>query len=365
MSWLAPVAYNEGGLLLFGALGAGWMLTSLRDSAKPQAAGVGGAFAGLACGVKLTAVPVVVIALPVALLVAKWSSRNLKQSIVFLVLSCVVFSPWLIRNLVWAHNPVFPEGMSVFGKAHFSDDQAERWTRAHSPTEQQRAIGARFAAFGSQVVADPGYAWILVPLVIVAAVIGWRRVEVRVLALLILFHAVFWIFFTHLQGRFFILLVPWGAMLIAIAFESKWRAISLASAVAIACIGAFVVMRKISESEKRFNYFGLTDFTPLTPLRDEKPGADNQVVLIGDGSAFFYQIPAKQLHYRTVFDVNVKPGESVIDAWREGAPSGPETIDVINPSELIRFSKTYWKIPAPPADVIAHEQPYIVRHSIP
>lgn len=362
MSWLAPVAYNEGGVILFSALAVGWMLRALKDPAKPQAACVAGALAGFACGVKLTAVPVVIIALPVALLVAKWSMRSLRQSIIFVIMSIVVFSPWLIRNVAWAHNPVFPEGMSVFGKTHFSDDQAERWTRAHSPTEAQRSLPARFAAFGSQIIADPSYTWVFLPLVMAASIIGWRRVEVRILALLIFFHAIFWIFFTHLQGRFFILLVPWGAMLIAIALEEKWRIVSVASGVVIACIGAIVVIQKIDESENRFNFFGLTDFTPLTPLRDEKPTPDQQVVLIGEGSAFFYQLPAKQLHYRTVFDVNVKAGESVIDAWREGAPSGPGTIDVINPSELIRFSKTYWKIPAPPPEVAAHEQPYLVRH---
>ncbi len=362
MSWLAPVAYNEGGVVMFGALAVGWMLTSIRIPTKLQTAGIAGVFAGLACGVKLTAVPVVAIALPAALLAAKWSMRNLRQSIMFVILAVVVFSPWLIRNVAWAHNPVFPEGMSVFGTAHFSDDQAERWTRAHSPTEAQRSIGARFSAFGSQVAADPSYGWVLLPLVIVASIIGWVRVEVRILALLILFHAVFWIFFTHLQGRFFILLVPWGAMLVGIAFESKWRIVSSLSGVVIACIGGSVVIQKIDELQNRFNYFGLTDFTLLTPLRDEKPTPDEHVVLIGDGSAFSYQLPAKQLHYRTVFDVNVKPGESVIDAWRDGAPSGPGTIDVINPSELIRFSKTYWKIPAPPPEVAAHEQPYVVRH---
>jgi hypothetical protein len=362
MSLLAPVAYNEGGLLLFGTLAAGWMLKALRDRAKPQAAGVAGVFAGFACGVKLTAVPVVAIALPVVLLLVKWSGRNLRQAIVFATASVVLFSPWLIRNFAWAHNPVFPEGVSVFGKAHFSDDQVERWKRAHSPTEQQQGIGTRVAAFGSQVVVDPAYAWLLLPLTIMAAVIGWRSGEVRLLALLILFHAIFWIGFTHLQGRFFVLLIPWGAMLIAIACAPKFRMISLGGGLVIACIGAVVLIQKINMAEKRFNYFGLTDFTGLTPLGEQKPGPGEPVVLIGDANAFFYQIPASQLHYRTVFDVNVKDGQSIIDAWRGDAPSGSGTIDIINPSELLRFSKTYWKIPAPPPDVMAHEQPYVVQH---
>jgi hypothetical protein len=362
MSWLAPVAYNEGALVLFGALAAGWMLKAMRDSAGSQAALIAGVFAGLACGVKLTAIPVVAIALPVALLAAKWSGQNLRRGIVFSAIAIMVCSPWLIRNVAWAHNPVFPEGMSLFGQAHFSDDQAERWTRAHSPTEQQRGIGARLAAFYSQIIADSSYAWLLFPMSIAAAVIGWRRPEIRLLALLIFLHALFWIFFTHLQGRFFVLLVPWGAMLTAIALAPKLRAIAMAGALIIACIGGVVVVQKVVASGNRFNYFGLTDLAPLTPLAEQKPSPDDQVVLIGDGSAFFYQMPATQLHYRTVFDVNAQANESIVDAWRAGAPGHAGTIDVINPNELLRFSKTYWKIPAPPADVAAHDRPYLVRH---
>jgi len=156
--------------------------------------------------------------------------------------------------------------------------------------------------------------------------------------------------------------VPWGAMLIGTALAPKLRVVSVFAAAFIVCVGGAVVIQKIMATQNRFGYFGLTELSPLTPLADQKPGPDDHVVLIGDGSAFFYQMPAKQLHYRTVFDVNAKENESIVDAWSAGAPSGPGTIDVINPSELLRFSKTYWKIPAPPPDVAAHERPYIVRH---
>jgi hypothetical protein len=364
MSWLAPVAYNEGGLILFGALAVGWMLKAMRGDAKPQAAIVAGAFAGLACGVKLTAVPVVVIATIASVLIARWSVRNVRQAVLFGVMSVVLFSPWMIRNFAWARNPVFPEGMSLFGRGYFSDDQAERWKRAHSPTEAQQSIGARMEAFGQQIVFDKGYAYLLLPMIIAGAVIGSRRVEVRVLTILLVLHAIFWLGFTHLQGRFFVLLIPWGAMLIALSVQqiARWRTIATVLALVIAAIGLVTVIQKIADMPMRFNYFGQQDLSALTPLADQKPGPEDQLVLIGEGRAFFYQVPSKQLHYRTVFDVNVKPGESIIDAWRAGAPSGPNTVDIINPSELERFSRTYWKIPPPPPDVAAHERSYVVRH---
>ncbi|HTL30410.1 MAG TPA: glycosyltransferase family 39 protein, partial [Tepidisphaeraceae bacterium] len=364
MSWLAPVAYNEGGLILFGTLGVGWVLVAMREDAKSRAAVFAGVFAGLACGVKLTAVPVVVIATPIALLAARWSGRNLRRAILFVAFACVVFSPWLIRNIAWTGNPAFPEGMSIFGRGHFSEDQVERWSRAHSPTEQQRSIGARVTAFVDQIVTDSSYAWLLLPMAIAAAVLAWRRAECRTLAILIGLHALFWIAFTHLQGRFFVLLVPWGAILIALSLANlpSIRISAVGLSVAMAVIGLSVVITKVTAVQVRFNFFGQSDLSALTPLADEKPGPGTQVVLIGDAQAFFYQMPMKQLHYRTVFDVNARPDESVIDAWRAGAPSGPNTIDVINPSELLRFSRTYWKIPAPSPEIAAHERPFVVRH---
>ena len=264
MSLLAPVAYNEGGLILFGTLAAGWMLLSMRDDARPIAAIVAGGFAGFACGVKLTAVPVIVLAVPVAVLAAKWSMRNLRQAILFVVVAGAVFSPWLVRNVAWAGNPVFPEGMSLFGRAHFSETQQERWTRDHAPTAEQRPVPARLAAFNSQIVADKGYAWILLPMAVLAAVIGWRRVEIRVLVILIVLHALFWIGLTHLQGRFFVLFIPWGAIAIAIAFSKPgaWRVGVVVASLVMAGIGLQVITSKIAASQIRFSFFGETDLRP-------------------------------------------------------------------------------------------------------
>ena len=50
----------------------------------------------------------------------------------------------------------------------------------------------------------------------------------------------------------------------------------------------------------------------------------------------------------TVFDVDVRDSESIIDAWR-GESNGSWYI-VIDPIELDRFSKTYFGIPPLPPD---------------
>jgi len=42
---------------------------------------------------------------------------------------------------------------------------------------------------------------------------------------------------------------------------------------------------------------------------------DATLVLVGDARAFAYDRPMSRLRYRTVFDVNQREGQSIIDAW--------------------------------------------------
>ena len=72
--------------------------------------------------------------------------------------------------------------------------------------------------------------------------------------------------------------------------------------------------------------------------RESKP-----IVLIGDARAFLYPIPTSRLHYRTVFDVDVKPGQSILEAWADGFAA--DAVRIIDDNELARFARTYYGIP--------------------
>src|SRR5450432_2966589 len=116
---LAGVAYVESALMLYTALAVIWALR--RNS-------IAGVMAGFACGVKIIAVPMLLLAIPIAMLI---SFRKVFLScIIFVVVGTLVFSPWLIRNVVWARNPIFPLAMKTIGQSHFSDEQVERFERA-------------------------------------------------------------------------------------------------------------------------------------------------------------------------------------------------------------------------------------------
>jgi hypothetical protein len=108
----------------------------------------------------------------------------------------------------------------------------------------------------------------------------------------------------------------------------------------------------------------LIGYEDLSAVAVPQPFADviakgGPVALIGDARAFEYTIPMSRLHYRTVFDVDAKPGESVIDAWAAGAP--PDATRLVDPNELRRFNRTYFGIPELPAELREASEPVVLQ----
>jgi hypothetical protein len=331
---LASVAYDEGGLLLFGALSIGWTMIAMRSPQKLKLMALAGIFAGLACGVKLTAAPMLLVAIPIAMM-----RRDMMKSIgVFLIAGIIAFSPWLIRNFVWTGNPIFPEAMSIFGRGHFSEVQVQRWNIAHAPREDQRGIFGRMRAFGAQVVIDWRYGFYLSPIGLVAGALSRKRQEMRFLVFLLILQFIVWIGFTHLQGRFFVLAIPIAAMLIGQVDDLRLQLVTIGGAITSAIIGIVMLAPRISNVAGAIGSENVQSILPqvVTDALD----SGRPIALAGDAKAFWYQIPMSRLTYRTVFDVDVQPGESLIDAWTRGVPE--HAIVVVDPNELSRLSRTYY-----------------------
>ncbi|HEY7120445.1 MAG TPA: hypothetical protein VH475_27925, partial [Tepidisphaeraceae bacterium] len=145
---LGSVAYAEGGLALYTGLAAAWMLRAVgRGETRGRAMLVAGAMVGFACGVKYTAVPMVLLALGITAVVVALATRRLREwwkgLLVYSVVAVAVASPWYVRNAVWTRNPVFPLAMNTLGRAHFDEVQVERFRIAHSPPPAERPLGAR------------------------------------------------------------------------------------------------------------------------------------------------------------------------------------------------------------------------------
>jgi hypothetical protein len=352
MLLLGGVAYNEGGLLLFATLAA---IAAMRAQAggSVRLAILAGLFAGFACGAKLTAVPTVLLAIPVAMVVAETFAprragerpraigRSLGLAAALVVAGLLAFSPWLARNAAWTGNPVFPERMEWLGRAHFDDAQVERWRVAHGPRDDQRSIGAKLSALVQHTTLDWRGGFVLGPLLLAAVALGLvaRTRESILLATLLAMLVVFWLAFTHLQGRFLVIAIPLATLSLG-----SLPLVASRVAIAVALVAAVVTITRAGpELATATAALGLDDLTPLARmslgderLADRVFAGTAPVVLVGDAKAFLYPIPMTRLGYRTVFDV---PG----DRWLGDVPA--DAIVIRDPAELSRLKSTYRRLP--------------------
>ena len=350
LTLLAPVAYNEGGLLLFGTLAIGWAwraVHSLEDRGRVMA--LAGVMAGFACGVKLTAVPMLLAAIPIGFIFASLMRRErkwIKPVCVFVLAGLVVFSPWLIRNFIWTHNPVFPEAMSIFGRAHFTPEQVDRWRLAYVPPSGERSLDARLHASWKQIFADWRYGFVLIPAGLFVIVRGAKWRDTAFAASLLFLWLCFWLFFTHLQSRFFVLAIPVLAMLVARIQTPILRWSAVCGVLFQAATG---LLNLHAEIGNRLEYCLPMDSYPTPSDASKAIDAGRDLYLIGEAKAFAYEMPMSRLRYRTVFDVDLH-GRDPVDAWFDGWPRKEGTTILIDYPELHRFARTYLGMTPPASD---------------
>ena len=374
--WLAQlgaIAYDEGGFLLFGTLAIGWTARALRDTERrlPRLI-LAGVMAGFACGSKLTAVPELLVAIPVVSLIVLWLRRDVARAavatstvapagtrprwilapVLFGIAGLLAFAPWLVRTWAWSGNPVFPELPSLLGRGDFSDVQIERWRHAHAAPPRQQSLAGRLAASGPAILWSWQFGFFLVPLGLASIALNWRDPDIWFLGGLLLCVWCFWTGFTHLQSRFFILAVPICALLIA---RLPWYgaiAIALQAGVGFVLLnGAFLHFAEPFPPEAYGALIGAEDLSWLTPDAAKAVPPDATLTLVGDAKAFLYQRPMSRLKYRTIFDADTSNGRGVLDAFAEPPTPDQRQWLLIDPDELRRFEKTYQPFPPLPPEI--------------
>ena len=373
MVMLGSVAYTESALALYTALTTAWILHAYKGMSESEFAPLrgmilAGIMAGLACGVKYTAVPMVVIAFVGAVAIVSLIGRDLRRMwkplVVFSVVAAAVMSPWLIRNVVWTRNPVFPLAMSTLGRGHFDAVQVERFRIAHSPPPDQSSLPARVTRAARVIFADWQYGYVLWPLTLGALFIAWRRREARLIAVYLLIVLFIWIAFTHLLARFYVLAIPVAAMSVGLVRWKDWAATVGVGALIASVIGIALVNTPLEGfcSKARMGLFGLDDLSWMVPPElTEMDRSDVQVSLMGDAEGFLYRIPSSRLHYRTVFDL---PGDAtdIYHAWLGVGREDVKGLVVINPMEVERLSKTYFHVPGLPYDFSGpRDRPFVIK----
>lgn len=244
--YFSGLAFVENGMLFYGMLSLAWAMrvgasTACADEQTAAASSSGrsarersvtlsacalsGLLAGLSCGCKYTALPLIAMPTGCAMFIAHRgkATARLAGAGVFVVTAMTMMIPWLVRNIVTTGNPVFPLANHVF-RAYppgWDEDSQKRWDAGHAPAPEERAWASRLRTAAQTVLADPYQRlpvcfWLLAAVALASA---RRKVPTRPLAWMLILQVVVWLTATHLYARFAVVFMIPLAGLSAVALS--------------------------------------------------------------------------------------------------------------------------------------------------
>ncbi len=377
---VGSLAYNE---LAVTALSAPLLLVATDDKLAPWRRG---ALAGLLLGAASSVKPPAFFLLgaPVAVLV--FASLPPRRWLAFVAAGCAaglaVMLPWLLRNWLVCGNPVFPFAHTMFGLAHWSEDQYLRYRTAHVETA---SLADRVAMMFVRPEASDQHRGLLhpqwalfFPAVLAGGLAAWLSPATRTLAvrlgLGLLAALTLWLTLTHIQSRFLLpLLVP-GAALAALGLASvasRAPGIARALCVILGFTQAAALLQVFStqnggdpgadllhmpgdrsgetmratidkaSSGERLVYF-TQDASPLEFINLALPQG-SVVYLLGEARPLYFTTPVL---YNTVWDrwplleaMNKNPGDSATQAgvWLQSLRARGATHVLLTVSEVARY----------------------------
>ncbi len=137
LGWLAMVELAE---VFYLALAVLWLRQWMREPSRGTAwcigLAVGGACAAKYLSIGFVAAPVLAVMCGASALRGRRADAqpSLKHAAGAAVIALLMLSPWLVRNAVYVHNPVFPLATQVFGPGpHWGPQNQQRWQDGHGP----------------------------------------------------------------------------------------------------------------------------------------------------------------------------------------------------------------------------------------
>ena len=278
-----------------------------------------GIFTGAACGAKYTSLVMVV---PVVLLFVLAGKAKLKSMALVLVTALVTFSPWLIKNCVMRGNPLFPLAARQLGQDGWTEEQVDRWDKAHAASDEKTSVSARVRATVSQLVDPRQYGSVVivgVMLLLLAGKKGFRDRQLICIGAMGV-QVVAWAVMTHLQGRFLLPMVVPAAVLIVGAYgasvraQRSWGVRVKGSLVLVLVVGAILghtLICAVAYNDSTAGIGSRYGFAPVAgrddliksgyPFGDssDEIAVQSKVLLVGESRPFYV---GSSYEYTTVFD---------------------------------------------------------------
>ena len=173
-----------------------------------------GLMAGMAFSVKYPALLMAV--LPVLGLWIFAVRTDWKTLGMYTIAVTVIVAPWLVKNTIATHNPVYPLAGNLFPEEERTADQIQQWNQAHqvppNGAGNTYSVGQLTSGIGTFLGRSPWAGITIVPLAIAALWLAPRRLSVPLAILLAVCWIVWW-GFSHRLERFLIPAIPLGCLL--------------------------------------------------------------------------------------------------------------------------------------------------------
>ena len=212
--------YNEV-LLAFYATLAVYAFLEFSETRAPRWTMLSAVFAGLAAGVKYTALVFFPECVAPAVILAATGVRFVRRigtGLLYVLIVALVVSPWLVKNAAFTGNPAFPFLYRVFGGRDWSAELDEKWIAGQLQAADTAGAGNIFRATWQRVIAEPTGSFAIAGLAALALLSLRERAVRRLFAFLFLW-TLFWYFGTHRVGRFWLPMAGVAAVLAARGFE--------------------------------------------------------------------------------------------------------------------------------------------------
>ncbi len=277
----------------------------------------------------------------------------------FVLLSLLLFGPWLIRNAADTGNPVYPLLYKAFGGRDWDAQKDARWTWAHSPRDLSLT---NLVAQGREVLTfDERMASLALLVFLPLALLAPRRVRTLALMLAGYFLLLFllWFFFTQQIARFlepsFVILAALGGIGLASALRYRQAAGLRGVALAVLLLSptcwvnvtywasSFRSAAGVESQEEFFRRNEVPNYFAMQFLNDEKNlPAGSKVLFLGEARTFYCR---RDFLAATVFNTNPlgemvaqsRTPEDLLSALRQQGI----THLYVDAGELMRLQESY------------------------